>query len=370
MGTVLHMDFSILLTPVFMDPVRIPFAVLALIVCAVIGFSAGPVFGRAVPVYWWLSEKVFGTIGDRLNKPARPAADLMFRGFVMAVAALLLALVVGACARYLKLSFGFYGITEVLFLSMTLSVGAPAALSLQLAQLEDHKTGRKKSGNDQSGIYYALSRSLYRNLNAADQAGIIRLTIGYAARQFDKAVVAPVFWYVLLGLPGAFLYSALISLVWRFGKDGSVSRFAAVPIALERLMGVVPGMLAGLLISLGSLFAPQAHSLPSLKSWFSSQGRAPYVQGGLPLAALAWALNITLGGAAQDLSGSGIKSVWVGPASASAQVKAYHLRLTLLILAAAFGLFLITLGSAYLWAGGVSLPDRLVMIYSEITRHL
>ena len=64
---------------------------------------------------------------------------------------------------------------------------------------------------------------------------------------------------------------------------------------------------------------------------------------------MAWALNLSLGGASQDISGSAIKADWIGPSGASAKVDHKHLRRAIYLNAIAHIIFIAALLGAYMW---------------------
>lgn len=326
------------------DPERIPLIFAAFMVTSVVGMITGPLAGNANPLIWLIFSKFFGVIGDRLNKISRNISDLMFRGFLLTAFALFLALIAGKTLVDVAIIDPAYGLTEILILSGLITSGSVwfALLRLYFA-LEKQSVGE--------GAYYAISRSTRLNLTVTDDFGITRAGMGYAARSFDKGLVSPVIWYLIGGLPAAVIYSCLASLAWRFGKDGFTKGFGSVPLALERLMGFIPSAFAGILLVLAGLFTPTAKIHKGIASLLGFRSRAPYEQGGVPLSALAWSLNVSLGGASQDLSGSAIKGEWVGPEGATAQNSHKHLRRAIYINIMAHLLFLAALGGAYILSG-------------------
>ncbi len=48
-----------------------------------------------------------------------------------------------------------------------------------------------------------------RDPNSLDRAGVSRAAIESLAENFSDGVVAPAFWYALLGLPGLFAYKMI-----------------------------------------------------------------------------------------------------------------------------------------------------------------
>ena len=330
------------------DPDRIPYALTAIFLTFVIGLITGPLAGNANPLIWSILDAIFGGLGDKLDKTHRGRSDLVFRGFLLTALVAFFSLMIGRFFQYMTDTGNFYGLMEPILVSLLITSGSVwfSLLRLYFA-LEKNEVGQ--------GAYFAISRSVRRNLTAGDDFGITRAGMGFSARSFDKGLVNPVFWYLIGGLPVALIYSGLAGLAWRFGKDGFTKGFGAVPLALERLMGFVPAIFAAVLITLASTFTPTAGITRSIASWVGVKNRAPYEQGGFPLSALAWALKVSLGGASQDLTGSAIKGVWVGPEGTTAQLGHKHLRRALYMSVIAHFLFITTLGGAYLWANTLGL---------------
>ena len=326
----------------FMDAERIPYAIAAVLVAMIVGVITGPLAGNANPFMWLMIDKLVGGLGERLDRPARPMADLMFRGFFITALGLVIALAVGRGFELLSAAYPLYYASEAVLLALLLTSGSVwfALLRLYFA-LEKKEVG--------TGAYYAIARSEHKNLSVGDDLSITRCAMGYAARSYDKGLVAPVLWYLIGGLPVAVVYSVLTALTWRFGKDGFSKGFAAIPYALEKLMGFVPSLFSAAMLLIASLFSPTAKLHKGLASLSGMKNRASYEQGGFPLSVLAWSLNVSLGGAFQDLSGSAIKGAWVGPEKATARNDHKHLRRALIINVMAQFLFVVVLACAYLW---------------------
>ncbi|HEY0901716.1 MAG TPA: cobalamin biosynthesis protein [Micavibrio sp.] len=329
------------------DPDRIYTAMGAVILCAVVGMVTGPLWGNANPLIWKLVEALFGRVGTKLDRPHRRAADLMFRGFMLLIPALLLFFALGHYLQQYGQMHSYKGLTEMLLLTLSMSVGTVwfALLRLYFA---------RRDGKPAKGALAALSVTSRTDLSQSDMFGVTRIAMAQAARSFDKGVVAPVFWYLIAGLPGAYIYACLAAFGWRFGKDGFSSGFAGVPLALEKLLGFVPGAFAGVLIALSGLFTPtggMTRALRALGPEKGGKGRAAYDQGGWPVTAFAFSLNVSLGGPATDLAGSALPRAWVGPENATAQLENGHLRRALYISLMAHMLFLASLLGAVFWAG-------------------
>lgn len=325
-----------------MDIERIPVILLALLVCTVVGMISGPLGGNVHPFIWRVFDMLFGKLGDRMNSPKRAKADLAFRGFMISAFVIVIAALIGKSFAQAAIAEPLYGITQIFLLSLLFTVGSVwfALLRLYFAMEQDKVI---------EGVYYAIARSSRVNLAAGDDFGVTRTAMALSVRSFDKGLVAPALWFLIGGFPAACIYSALAMMCWRFGKNGLGSGFAAVPLALERLMGLIPSLFTAAFITLATVITPTASIQKGVTAWFGHKDRAPYAQGGPPLSALAWALNVSLGGAVQDLSGQAMKGVWVGPKGATAQLDHKHLRRAIYINVIAHILFIAALLGAYMW---------------------
>lgn len=337
-------DFLQPLSLTLLVPDRIPVAMMAWLLAGIVGMLTGPLGGNANPLFWLVWTGTFGRIGARLDRRERARADLLLRGFVLTLAGALAACGTGVFAVRLAQTQPVYGLADILLLVPVLTGGTVWFVLLQLYfALRDGKGGK--------GAYYALARTARTDFSGGDDFAVTRAGLSLAARSFDKGLVAPVVWYLLAGLPGAYLYAGLAALAWRFGRDGFGRGFGGAALGLEKLMGAVPNLLAGVLIALAGLFTPTGGMTRALLGQFRGEARAPYAQGGFPVTALAFALHVGLGGAAVDLDGSTLKRSWVGPAGASARLDKGHLRRGLYLNAMAQLLFMAGLAGALLYAG-------------------
>ncbi len=332
------------------DPERFPIAGAAIILMAIWGIVTGNLglWTSANPLLWKITDKLFSPLGLRLDRKDRKAGDLIFRGFLVSILAILLAYAAAQLVSYYVQTNAYSPIFETIALAVCLTCGAVWHMLMKLYRtIEQNQAG--------AGAYLMLSRSARTDFSSADNYTITRAGMACAAKSFDKGLVAPVLWYLLLGIPGAFIYTVIAALAWRFGKGGFTSGFGAVPLAFEKLLGFVPSILAGVFILLASLPTPSASMGKSISLAFGlllrkiKKGVAKYEQGGFPLTAMAWTLNVALGGPAKTLSGESLKFAWVGPEKATAQIDHTHLRRAILIHMGATLLFLAALGGAYVW---------------------
>ena len=118
-------------------------------------------------------------------------------------------------------------------------------------------------------------------------------------------------------------------------------------------MGFIPNILSGLFVALAGILTPTAGMTRAFLGLVRRTGRAKYVEGGLPVTAAAYALNVSLGGATKNLDGDAIKRNWVGPKGATAQLVSKHLHRAVYISFMAHLIFLVLLGATLLFARNV-----------------
>lgn len=337
-------EISGFLQDILLEPDRLVPALFAVLVVIVVGAVSGPVTGSANPFFWFLFDKLFGGIGKRLENPRRRQKDLMFRGFLFMLLVVTLSWFAGVTLYDLLPLLPLSSVWSVAFLSSVLTAGTVWFMLLRL-----YYCLKEKKGGD--GTYRALALSTRDNLSGRDDYAVTRTAMMFAARSFDKGLVTPVFWYLIAGLPGAFIYAALAALVWRYGRDGYTGGFGRIPLMLEKILGFIPHVLTGFLIACAGLFTPTGGLTRALLGQVFGKGRATYAEGGLPLTALAYALDVSLGGPVYDLEGHTVKRAWIGPKNATAQLSEGHIRRALYISLIAHMLFVLGLLALMIFAG-------------------
>jgi adenosylcobinamide-phosphate synthase len=95
----------------------------------------------------------------------------------------------------------------------------------------------------------AVARIVGRDPETLDQAGVARAAIESAAENFSDGVVAPVFWFLVAGLPGIALYKAVNTADSMIGhRSARYAEFGWAAARLDDVLNWVPARLAGFLI--------------------------------------------------------------------------------------------------------------------------
>ena len=135
-----------------------------------------------------------------------------------------------------------------------------------------------------------------RDPSALDADGVARATLESVAENTSDAVVAPLLWGAVLGVPGLLGYRAANTLDAMVGyRNPRYLDFGWASARLDDLLNWVPARLAG---ALASLAAPLVggRSADTVRAVAEQAPAHPSPNGGVVEAAFAGALGVTLGG--------------------------------------------------------------------------
>lgn len=142
----------------------------------------------------------------------------------------------------------------------------------------------------------AVARLVGRDTVGLDEEGVARAAIESAAENVSDGLVAPAFWFLILGLPGLLAYKLVNTADSMIGHLSERHRdFGWAAARLDDAMNWVPARLSALLIGFGAL---AERVTPGTVLWaaLSEAGRHASPNAGWPEAAMAAALGIRLGG--------------------------------------------------------------------------
>lgn len=143
----------------------------------------------------------------------------------------------------------------------------------------------------------AVSHLVGRDTQSLDEAGVARAAIESLAENFSDGVVAPVFWMIIAGLPGAATYKAISTADSMIGHHSPrYQAFGWAAARLDDLVNLPASRLAALLI-IAAAAVTQGASAPA--AWRAMRRDARHHRSpnaGYPEAAMAGALGLSLAG--------------------------------------------------------------------------
>ncbi|MGQ0662471.1 MAG: adenosylcobinamide-phosphate synthase CbiB [Pseudomonadota bacterium] len=288
------------------DPLFILMAALAL--DAVIGDL--PAVFRHVPHPVAALGRLIGALERRLNRAQRGQAMLTARGAALAMAVAALALAMGWLVLVLTRRFAWGWAVEL----------ALAAILIAQRSLYDHVAAveRALEVGGLAGARLAVGHIVGRDTGGLDEHGVARAAIESLAENFCDGVVAPAFWYVVLGLPGLLAYKAVNTLDSMIGhRSPRYLAFGAAAARLDTALSFIPARLSGLVLAMAALVAPTARPLAALKVMVRDAAKHRSANAGWPEGAVAGALGLALAGP-RRYGEEPVNDPWIGDGRARA----------------------------------------------------
>ena len=260
---------------------------LAVVIEIIVGYPDWLLRSIGHPVIWM--GRFISTLERRWNEGSAGPGRRQILG---AITVLLLVAIVGVAALVIEralliLPFGMIG------------VGILASTLIAQRSLYQH-VARVADALENEGITSAreaVSHLVGRDTEPLDETGVARAAIESLAENFSDGVVAPVFWMVIAGLPGAATYKAISTADSMIGHPSP--RYQAFGWAAARLDDLVnlPASRVAALLIIAAAAVTRGASAPA--AWCTMRRDARHHRSpnaGYPEAAMAGALGLSLAG--------------------------------------------------------------------------
>src|SRR5712671_2631845 len=246
----------------------------------------------------------------KLNREARGEASRRERGIVTVIALVGGAAVLGAVVeRVCRGSLSGAAVEAILI-----------AVLIAQRSLYEHVAAVAMALNTRglAGGREAVRHIVGRDPMSLDANGIARAAIESLAENFSDGVVAPVFWYLLLGLPGLFAYKMANTLDSMIGhRTPQYRSFGWAAARLDDILNTVPAPLSGLLLATAAAFAKTCRPGRALVIMLRDGRKHHSPNAGWPESAMAGALGLALAGPRRYPEGF-VADPWLGDGSARA----------------------------------------------------
>lgn len=272
-----------------------PLAITALALEAFIGWPARihDRIGHPVGVF----AQVITVCERRWNRPDRWA-----RTRLVGIVTLFLVLAVSGGAGWLveQLASALFGKTA------WLAIALAAFPALAQRSLYEHVTPvlRALKSNDLPSARASVAMIVGRDTDRLDEAGVSAAAAESLAESFCDGVVAPLFWLLVLGLPGIWAYKAINTADSLIGHPEPPMRaFGWASAHMDDVANFLPARISGLLICAASL-----------RGWtvmWRDHGKHASPNAGWPEAAMAGALGVQLAGPT-TYDGTRVEKQWIG----------------------------------------------------------
>lgn len=283
-----------------------------------------------------LMGRMVGALDRVLNRGGMRRA----KGIIALVLAII---IVWFIARVLSLDL-FFGVFEVIGAAILLAqrslmnhvraVASALGLSLDFGRTE-------------------VAKIVGRETAEMDEPSVTRAAIESAAENFSDGVVAPAFWFLLLGLPGMAIYKLVNTADSMIGyRTERYEEFGWAAARLDDLLNWIPARISAVLIVAASVLRRRDRRGSGIITAFSTRfdavmedaprHRSP--NAGWPEAATAYALDIALSGP-RVYDGKKTTDPFVNENGEQA-LKALHIIATVQLLWRSWGIMLVIVGVA------------------------
>jgi adenosylcobinamide-phosphate synthase len=171
------------------------------------------------------------------------------------------------------------------------------------------------TGLDQAGLAGgrdAVQHVVGRDPETLDEAGVARAALESLAENFSDAVTAPLFWALLLGLPGILAYKVVNTADSMIGhRTPRYEFFGWAAARLDDLLNLVPARLAGAALCGAAFLLSRARGRAAWQAMWRDARKHHSPNAGWPEAALAGALDLALAGP-RVYDGEPVDDAWMG----------------------------------------------------------
>ena len=272
----------------------------------------------------WLT----GLLDRTLNREHLGVAARVFLGAVAVLLVVGVSAVAGWVIADQASTLGWGWLAELALVTMLLAQRTMADHMVRVARALDTGTDPARA---------ELRHIVGRDVRALDEHGIARAAIESGAENYSDGVVAPAFWYLLLGLPGLLAYKAINTMDSMIGHRSPRHRaFGRAAARIDDAVNWVPARIAGGLIAAAALAVPGAAPGQAWRTMLRDAPRHSSPNAGWPEAAMAGALGLALLGPRRYEGEAAADEAWLGDGRKAAT--ADDVRRTVWVFAAACAL--------------------------------
>ena len=271
---------------------------------------------------------LFGRLVEKaertLNDPQTPERMRRLHGGVLTVALAVAALLLGAVIAGVLDRVPGGWVIEVLLASTLVAARGLYEHVRAVADALEKGIGPARD---------AVRQIVGRDPDILDAPGVARAAVESAAENFSDGVVAPLFWYCLLGLGGLFAYKAINTMDSMLGhRDTRYEAFGKTAARVDDIVNWVPARLAGVLFVLAAMVMREADAQQAWHTMWRDAPRHRSPNAGWQEAAVAGALGFALAGPRQYAE-QDIDDAWMGHGRKALDAADVHLTLRLYVIA-------------------------------------
>ena len=275
-------------------------------------FGEMPAIFRQIPHPVVIAGRAIAFFDRKLNREARSETSRRERGIVAVIVlvggAALLGLAVERVCRGRLIGAAVEAVLIAVLVAQRSLYEHVAAVAAALG------SGGLAGGRE------AVRHIVGRDPMSLDAHGVARAAIESLAENFSDGVVAPVFWYLLLGLPGLLAYKMANTLDSMIGhRTPRYHAFGWAAARLDDVLNTVPAPLSGILLAAAAVLAKNGRPAHAFTIMLRDGRKHHSPNAGWPESAMAGALGLALAGPRRYPEGL-VADPWLGDGSARAGV--------------------------------------------------
>ena len=295
----------------------------ALILDAVVGDPYA--LYRAVPHPVALIGRMIDALDTRWNFPERSRRAKRLWGVILLATMVLSMLALGTAITYVTVRLPYGWLVE--------AVAVYVLIAQKSLYQHVRAVARALEAEGLAGGRSAVGMIVGRDPETLDEAGVCRAAVESCAESYSDGIVSPIFWYVVLGLPGMLAFKAVNTLDSMVGhKTEKYIDFGWASARFDDLMNWVPARLAGWLLVAAAALFPTADAPRAARVMLRDAKVHHSPNAGWPESAIAGALGLKLLGP-RVYPGEIVEAPWIGEGTSDATPK--HIRDSLKLYVAA-----------------------------------
>ncbi len=147
--------------------------------------------------------------------------------------------------------------------------------------------------NNLSGAQNEMGALVSRNTEELAEPLIVAATVESVAENISDSIVAPLFWFLILGVPGAIAYRVVNTFDSMIGYRGEYEYLGKFAARLDDVLNYVPARLTGLMIVLATFFS-RKNTSAAWRVMVRDHSKTESPNAGWPMSAAAGALGVQL----------------------------------------------------------------------------
>jgi adenosylcobinamide-phosphate synthase len=228
-------------------------------------------------------------LDQRLNRERDPTATRRVAGIAACILLVALSLAIGWLLHRSLCTLPGGWVAEALLISAFL---AQNSLYRHVAAVAQGLSDEGLPGGQR-----AVAHIVGRDPESLDKPAVCRAALESLAENFSDGVTAPLFWALLLGLPGILTYKAVNTADSMIGhRTPRHLAFGWAAARLDDFLNLVPARLAGFALAVAAVLLPSASSAGAFSAMRRDAPLHRSPNAGWPEAAMAGALGLALAG--------------------------------------------------------------------------